>query len=236
MVEIGGIKHHYLGNIDLLGRPKVSIVGSRRPNSYTRALTQRLAKSFVDHGNVVVSGGAMGVDALAHRGAGAANTICVLPCGIDLRYPAINAKLIDEIAKNGLVLSQFDPGFRATKWSFVVRNRTVVELGEFLVVTQADRNSGSMRSVEYALQKSRPIYVPPHRLGESEGTNELAQKGLAQVIWDLQMWQGDDEFVRYLKGMPTLEDAIERYGERIYEAEMEGLIRIEGTKIVYMGA
>ncbi len=197
-------------------------------------MTLRLAKHFAQKGYVIVSGGAMGVDALAHQGAGVHNTICVLPCGIDLRYPAVNRKLLDEIAAKGLLLSQFEPGFRATKWSFVVRNRVVVELGEFLVVTQADRKSGSIRSVEYALKMGKKIYVLPHRIGESEGTNELAQKGLAEVIWSIDE-EVQDTFLNYLRRSPPLEEAVAKYGERIFEAELEGLIRIEGTKIVYIG-
>jgi len=211
------------------------MVGSRRPISYTKTLTLRFARSLAQKGYVVVSGGAMGVDALAHRGAGAKNTICVLPCGIDLRYPAVNAQLIDQIAAEGLVLSQFEPGFRATRWSFVVRNRTVVELGEFLVVMEADERSGSMRSAQYALEAGKQIYVPPHRLGESPGTNRLIQEGVAKVIWSLDEW-GGDEFVEYLRTSPTLDEAVARYGERIYEAELEGLIQIQGMRIVYMGA
>ena len=235
MVEIGGVKHYHRGNLDLLKRPKIAIVGTRRPNSYTKALTLRLAKSFAQKGYVVVSGGAMGVDALAHRGAGAKNSICVLPCGIDLVYPAVNERLLEEIGREGLLLSQFEPGFRATKWSFVVRNRIVVELGESLIIMQADPKSGSMRSAEYALQRGKEIHVPPHRIGESEGTNGLIRRGEAKIIWDLDSWSVEDEFMAYLKSMPLLEDAVARYGEKIYEAELEGRIRIEGTKIVYMG-
>lgn len=237
MIDISGVKHHYLGNVELLQKPLVSIVGSRRPNSYTKTLTLKLANALVRSGKVVVSGGAMGVDALAHRGAGAKNTIAVLGSGIDVLYPAINKELLRSIAKEGLLLSQFDNNFKPTKWSFVVRNKIVVTLGEYLVITQADLGSGSMRSAEIALEMGKKIYVFPHRIGESEGTNYLLKNNLAEPIWDIDEFVGtkeEDDFVAYLKTSPLFEEAIERYGERIYEAELEGLIRVENSRIVYL--
>ncbi len=239
MVEIGGREFYYRGDLSLLERPKVAIVGSRRPNPYTKTMTLKLASSLARSGKVVVSGGAMGVDALAHRGAGAKNTIAVLGSGIDVLYPATNRALLESIATDGLLLSQFEPGFRPTRWSFVVRNKTVVELAEFLIITQADRDSGSMRSAQIALEMGKQIYVLPHRLGESDGTNELVRQGLAQVIWDIEEFCGADEedapFIAYLKGSPEYEEALQRWGDRIYEAELDGLIVVENCKIIYKG-
>ena len=238
MVEIAGVAHHYRGDLALLQRPKVSIVGSRRPLNYTKAKTLELAAKLAQKGYVIVSGGAMGVDALAHRGAGAANTIAVLGGGIDIYYPATNKELLASIAEEGLLLSRFEPGFRPTRWSFVVRNETVVDLGEYLIVTQADRNSGSMRSAEIALEKGKKIYVLPHRLGESEGTNDLVQRGLAEVIWDIDAFVGvekDDPFTRYLKSSPLYQEAVQRYGAQIFEAELAGIIAVHNGRIVYKG-
>ncbi|BAF70267.1 DNA-processing protein DprA [Nitratiruptor sp. SB155-2] len=239
MVEIEGVKHYYKGDLQLLQRPKVSIVGTRRPNSYTKAKTIQLAAALAQKGYVVVSGAAMGVDALAHKGAGFSNTIAVVATGLDIRYPAVNAGLIEKIEKEGLVLSRFDYGKRATKWSFVVRNETVVALGGYLVITQADRNSGSMRSAEIAQKFGKKIYVLPHRMGESEGTNDLIKEGVAEVIWDIDQFVGKekrDAFIEYLKTNPLYEEALQRFGERILEAELQGLIEIQNLKIVYKGA
>ena len=183
----------------------------------------------------------MGVDAMAHRGAGAANTIVVLPCGINHRYPKVNAKLIDEVANKGLVISQFDDDFLATPWSFVVRNELVVQLGEFLIVTQADKKSGSMRSVEYAKEHKKEIYVLPHRIGESEGTNELAESGEAKIIWKIESFLdrfgsvSTDTFISYLQSAPSYEEALLRYGDRITELEIIGAIEIKDGKIYYKG-
>ncbi len=201
-------------------------------------MTLRLASALAQKGYVIVSGGAMGVDALAHRGAGAANTIAVLPSGIDILYPSINSKLLAEIGSKGLLLSQFEKDFKPTKWSFVVRNEIVVALGEYLIITQADKNSGSMRSAEIAMKMGKKIYVLPHRIGESDGTNYLAKEGLAEIIWDIDAFvqaSSSDPFIEYLKSAPTYEEAIALYGERIFEAEVDGLIEVQNMRIVYKG-
>ncbi len=236
----------YIGDLSLLKRPKVSIVGSRRPIQYSQNLTRELAFKLAKRGVAVVSGGAMGIDALAHIGAGAKNSIAVMANGLDIRYPAVNSSLIESIEQEGLVISQFPETQRATKWSFVVRNELVVALGQRLVVAQADLNSGSMRSVEYALKMGREIYVFPHRLGESDGTNELLKKGLAKAIFSIDEFANDfgseasdsapkDEFFYFCQKRPTLEEAVAKFGSRVYEAELEGIIEIENGILHFVG-
>jgi len=225
----------YLGNKELLQKPKVSIVGTRRPSSYTKDWTYKLAKELAKRGVVVVSGAAMGVDAIAHMGAKAENTVAVVANGLDIRYPAVNKNLISDIEQRGLVISFFEPGFRATKWSFVKRNELVVALGEVLIVTEADLNSGSLRSVEYALKMGKEIYVLPHRLNESLGTNALLKDGKAEAIYSIEEFANrfgkiedkKDEFTLFLEKSPTLNEALVKFGDKIYEAELEGLIAIE---------
>jgi len=225
----------YIGNKALLNSPKVSIVGTRRPLAYTKDFTYKLAKALAMRGVKVVSGAAMGVDAIAHQGAGAENTIAVMANGLDIRYPAVNKNLIADIEKKGLTLSFYEAGFRARSWSFVVRNELVVALGEVLIVAEAELKSGSMRSVEYALSMGKKIFVLPHRLNESSGTNRLLLEGKASAIYDIDTFadrfgvleQKEDPFRDFLSQSPTLEEALLHYGEKIYEAELEGIIVIE---------
>ena len=232
----------YIGNKELLNKRKVSIVGTRRPCNYTKDFTFKLAQALAKRGIVVVSGAAMGVDAIAHRGAGVENTIAVMANGLDIKYPAVNKNLIEAIEKNGLTLSFFEEGFKATKWSFVARNELVVALGEILIVTEADLNSGSMRSVEYALEMEKEIFVLPHRLSDSKGTNRLLKEGKAKVIYDIDEFangfgvydNSDDEFSIFLKSKPTLQEALEKFGSKIYEAELEGIIAIENGYVIYL--
>jgi len=226
------------GDTSLLGRPKVSIVGTRRPSAYTRQMTFDLSRALARRGVCIVSGAAMGVDAIAHNGAGADNTIAVMANSLDTRYPSVNRAMIQEIEERGLTLSQFDPGFKATAWSFVIRNEVVVALGERLVVTEADADSGSMRSVEYALKMGKKIFVFPQRIGESEGTNSLLREGLAEPIYDIEAFASQfgqavdegvpkDDFFYFCQKTPTLDEVLGAFGDRIYEAELEGLVTIE---------
>jgi len=233
----------YRGNLELLNAKKVSIVGTRRPSQYTKEITLYLARELAKRGVVVVSGGAMGVDAVAHRGAGAKNTIAVIANGLDIKYPAVNKSLLEEIEQNGLILTTFKDGFRATKWSFVVRNELVVALGEVLIVSEADLNSGTMRSVEYALNMGKKIYVLPHRLNESLGTNKLLKELKAEAIYDLdefvnsfgQIEQKEDEFLEYIKRVDnSLESLLSKFGDKVYEAELEGIIAIENGYVTIL--
>lgn len=228
----------YKGDLALLQRPKVSVVGTRSPSVYTQNFTYTLSRALAKRGVSVVSGAAMGVDAIAHKGAGEENTIAVAANGLDIRYPAVNRKLIEAIESRGLLLSQFDEGFKATGWSFVVRNELVVALGEILIVTEADLDSGSMRSVEYALKMGKEIYVCPHRLGESQGTNTLLAEGKAKPIYEIETFASrfgrsvsgevpKDAFFYFCQTSPTFDAALERFGKRVYEAELEGVITIQ---------
>jgi len=233
------------GDLTLLNRPKVSIVGTRRPSAYTRKYTHEVARALSRRGVCIVSGAAMGVDAIAHQGAGAENTIAVMANSLDIRYPSVNRGLIEEIEQKGLTLSQFDPTFKATAWSFVLRNEIVVALGEFLIVTEAALDSGSMRSVEYALRMEKKIFVLPHHLGESEGTNHLLKEGMAEPIYDIEAFASrfgqavddtvlKDDFFYFCQKSPTLDEALASFGERVYEAELEGMIGVKNGLIYWV--
>ncbi len=232
---------YYEGNTELLKQPKIAIVGSRKPSQYTKEITYTLASKLAARGVCIVSGAAMGVDALAHKGAGSANTIAVMANGLDIIYPKVNRTLIESIAAEGLVLSQFESGFTATRWSFVVRNELVVALGDVLIVTQADISSGTMRSVAYAQAMGKPVYVVPHRLDESLGTQELLKHKTAQGIYDIEAFVAGfgraeftckkDELLEYCRRGISYEEAVAHYGDRIMEYELEGRIKIEHGNI-----
>jgi len=230
----------YRGNTALLKRTKLSIVGSRRSSDYTKFAVQELSAKLAAAGVCIVSGGAMGVDGVAHAAAGAADTIAVLGNGLDLRYPAVNASLLESIENKGLLLSPFEDGFKATNWSFVVRNEIVVALGEALIVAQADADGGSMRSAEYALRMGKQIFVLPQRIGESEGTNRLLKEGKAEAIYDINAFVArygevakcaEDPFLEYCRCNPTFEEAVRLYPQEVYRYELEGKIAVVSGKI-----
>jgi len=231
-------KLFFRGNLSLIDRVKVSIVGTRKPSNYTRVFTYNLAQALSKRGVCIVSGGAMGVDTLAHCGAKEDNTIMVVANGLDIYYPSLNRELIQNVEKKGLMISQFENGFKATNWSFVVRNEIVVALGDILIVTECDIKSGSMRSVEYALKMGKKIYVLPHRLGESLGTMKLVEDDRAEFIYDIDRFASmfgvevdddivKDDFFYFCQKSPTFEECVKEFGSRVYEAELEGIISVE---------
>jgi len=233
---------YYKGDIRLLQRKKIAIVGSRKPNQYARNMTQLLARKLSQNGVVVVSGGAIGVDAIAHKAAGSANTIMVAATGLQHRYPAINKNIICAIETNGLVLSQFPPDATARKYHFVLRNELVVALGDVLIVTYADANSGTLRSIEYAKKMGKKIYVLPHRIGESEATNALLASQDAEAIYDIDAFcalfadqtkisQQEDSFIQFCATFPTYEEVLKIYPKKIFEAELQGVIEVKNGRV-----
>ncbi len=228
----------YIGNLDLLKREKISFVGSRSPNQYAKNITYQLSNKLSQAGICIVSGGAIGIDTIAHQAAGSQNTIMVAGTGLDIRYPAINKKLIQDIEAKGLVISQFEEASPSTKYNFPLRNELIVALGNILIVTYADINSGTMRSIEFALKMGKKIFVLPHRIGESDGTNKLLSEQKAEAIYDIDNFisiftKNDsqtiqiDEFLEYCKTNPFYNEAALKFGEKLFEYELNGKIEIK---------
>jgi len=235
-------KLFYIGNALLLKKTKISIVGSRSPNQYAKQLIHEISTKLSQVGICIVSGGAIGIDAISHNAAGANNTIMIAGTGLDKRYPSINKNLIQKIEKEGLVLSQFQAGVPSNKYNFPMRNELIVALGDILIVAYADLNSGTMRSIEYALKMNKEIYVLPHRINESNGTNKLLDKGIAKAIFNVDEFitkfskiQNEDntvdKFLQYCQNNPTYDEAIIKYGAKVFEYELGGKIKINQGKI-----
>ncbi len=229
---------YYIGNPDLLEKRLISIVGSRRPSNYTKEWTAKLARGLKDIGIYTVSGGAMGVDAIVHQNS-FPNTISVLANSLDFFYPAVNQKLLSSIYENSLAVSEYERDFKARPYTFVHRNRLVVGLGECLIVTEADENSGSLRSVEFALEMGKKVYVFSHRMGESKGTQKLLEEGLAEPVYDIftfisqfgNIIKTNDEILTFCSHTPSLDEALRKFGSKIYEYELEGKIFIKNLKV-----
>lgn len=229
----------YRGNTNLLNKRKISIVGTRKPNTYTKQITYKIASELAKRDIIVVSGAAIGVDAISHTAANPSNTIAVLANGLDIKYPAINSKLIKKIENEGLVLSSYEDTKKARNYTFVQRNEIVVALGEVLIVTQADEKSGTLTSINYALEMGKKVYTIPHRINESKGTQNLLEKNLIVPIYDLDKFlnsfgnivEKDDELSSYINSFPLYEEAIKKYKDKIFELELEGRIIIENGYI-----
>lgn len=232
----------YLGNKELLTAPKIAIVGSRKASVYTKNSVTELARVLKNAGICVVSGGAIGVDIFGHIGA-MPHTIGVFANGLDTIYPASNAKIITEIYKNALALSEYPPTTPPLRHHFLERNRIVVSLCKALVVAQADFKSGSLQSARIANEIGVPIFVLPQRLDESDGTNDLLSKNKASLItnfsdfaakfsdFSMPILTQKDEILEFCKNGVSLDEAVKKFGDKIYEYELEGKISISNLLV-----
>ena len=173
------------GNVDLLERRAISIVGTRNPTPYGNRVASEMAANFVDREWVVVSGGAYGIDSAAHKGALIAEgeTIAVLASGLDVIYPAGNGKLFEEIAETGLLISEYMPGTPALPHRFLNRNRLIAAIGEGTMVVEAAFRSGSIRTASDAQALNRVVMAIPGPINSplSEGCHRLIGMGAAVI-------------------------------------------------------
>ncbi|MGB4589303.1 MAG: DNA-processing protein DprA [Clostridiaceae bacterium] len=176
----------YEGDLSLLGRPAIGIVGSRNNSLYGERVTKELALSIAKIGGVIVSGGARGVDAIAHGNALLENgkTICILGNGLNISYPKENDSLFREIKGQGLLLSEYPKGYGPKKWTFPMRNKIIAALSDFIIVTEAAEKSGSLHTASYGEEINRRIYAVPSPIFSitGKGTNSLIDMG-ARILY-----------------------------------------------------
>ena len=141
----------------------VAIVGSRSATSYGINVASEMGAELADRKWTVVSGGAYGIDAAAHRGVLAADgmTVAVLACGVDFTYPASHEGMFREIARYGLVVSELPPGTPPSRRRFLVRNRTIAALTRGTVVVEAARRSGAISTARHARDLHRAVMIVP---------------------------------------------------------------------------
>ena len=141
----------------------VSMVGSRAATSYGGHVAGEMAADLGERGWTVVSGGAYGIDAAAHRGALAAEavTVAVLACGVDYPYPAGHVDLFAAIAAQGLVISEWPPGRHPARMRFLVRNRVIAALGCGTVIVEAGERSGALNTARHAANLGKPLMAVP---------------------------------------------------------------------------
>jgi DNA processing protein len=169
------------GEVELLSRPAIAIVGARACSAYGRQVARNLGRDLAAAGLVVVSGLARGVDAEAHRGAleAAGLTIAVLGCGIDRDYPAAHRELAKQVAASGLVVAEYAPGVEPAPWRFPARNRIVAGLCASTVVVEARERSGALITADFALEEGREVFAVPGEITSvlSAGSNALLRLG-----------------------------------------------------------
>ncbi|MBX9472936.1 MAG: DNA-processing protein DprA [Chryseoglobus sp.] len=151
------------GDLELLRRPGIAIVGARAATGYGEHVAMEFAAGLCARDVVVVSGGAYGIDGMAHRAALASGgaTIAVLAGGIDRLYPSGHEALLTRVAEQGLLLSEVPCGTPPTKWRFLQRNRLIAALAAATVVVEAGRRSGALNTARLALGMGRPVGIVP---------------------------------------------------------------------------
>ncbi|MDD5595662.1 MAG: DNA-processing protein DprA [Candidatus Omnitrophica bacterium] len=164
----------------------IGVVGSRRASFYGLNNAQNFSAQLADHGFTVVSGMARGIDTAAHKGAlkNRGRTIAVMGSGFNHLYPEENKALSDQIAENGVVISEFSMNTLPFKHNFPQRNRTISGLSLGVLVVEAAQNSGALITADFALEQGREVFALPGKVDShtSFGTNALIQQGAKLVL------------------------------------------------------
>jgi len=165
---------------------RVAVVGTRRCTSYGSNCASDLASVLVDVGVAVVSGGARGIDAAAHRGcmSSGGRTVAVTGTGADISYPASHSALFREIREEGCLLTEFPLGTPPRPWNFPRRNRLIAGLCSRCVVVEAPEKSGAVLTARLALEAGREVWAVPGRItdGVCKGSNALISDGAMPLV------------------------------------------------------
>jgi DNA processing protein len=162
----------------------IAVIGARKATTYGKNAAQMLAGELVAAGVGVVSGAARGIDTAAHVGAlKQGSTFAVLGCGVDVVYPQENKKLLEQIAENGAIISEYAPGTVPHPAYFPARNRIISGLARGVVVVEAGEKSGALITADYALEEGRDVFAVPGSIYSpfSKGTHKLLKQGAKLV-------------------------------------------------------
>lgn len=166
---------------------KVAIIGSRKATDYSKKALSFIVPPLVDRGAVIVSGLAKGADTMAHESAiqFGGKTIAVLGHGLFHLYPHENKELAGLLAERHLLLTEYPPYMRPARWTFPMRNRIISGLSESVIITESEEKSGTMSTVDHALEHGKAIYAVPGPITSalSLGPNKLIEQG-AKPIWN----------------------------------------------------
>lgn len=177
---------YYIGTIPTQRRPTLAIVGTRKPTAYGRQVTERLASELASKGVVIVSGLALGVDAIAHQATldASGTTIAILANELPEIRPMTNRAIGERIiASGGAIISESDGEKPLGKWSFLERNRLVAGISDAILITEASARSGTLNTAMHALEQGKDVFVVPGNITSpsSAGCNLLLKQGAIPV-------------------------------------------------------
>lgn len=169
----------YKGDLSLLNNKCISIIGSRKNTEYGEKITRQIVKELIFNNINIISGLALGIDSIAHEESlnNSGKTIAVLGNGVNEYYPYRNIKLQNKIRSKGLLISEYPPNIKPSRINFPKRNRIIAALCDALLVIEANKRSGTMITVNEALNLGKDIMCVPNRVDEDSGCNELIKNG-----------------------------------------------------------
>ncbi len=185
----------------------IGVIGSRRYTPYGKMATLRLSSALAENGVVIISGLARGLDSVAAEGAlrAGGRTIAVMGSGLDVMYPPENKELMEEIAGRGAVITEYPPGSAALSEHFPARNRIIAGLSNGVLVTEANRRSGTLITARQAMEYGRDLFAVPGNINEPnyEGSHRLIQQGakLTATVNDIL-----EEYPYAVREIPHYED------------------------------
>jgi len=173
------------GSMPDLNMPSVAVIGTRKSSVYGMTQAKRFGYGLAASGCTVISGGALGVDTEALRGAVLAGgpAIAILGCGLDVDYPKANRELFRQIAQTGCLISEFPPGTAPYSYNFPQRNRIISGMSLGVLVTEAPAKSGALITADHALEQGRDVFVLPANVGvrSFDGNLRLLRDGATPV-------------------------------------------------------
>lgn len=210
---------YYIGDLPEGRKPTVAIVGTRRPTVYGKEVAYRLSYDLASRGVIIVSGLALGIDAIAHQAAldAGGTTIAVLGNGLDKITPSANENLGKQIIRQGgAILSEYAPGTPAGRYTFLERNRIVSGLSDALIIVEAAKRSGTLNTASHALAQGKLVCAVPGNITSlaSTGCNSLLRHGATlitsadDVVQELGLSDLSEEQTHLLFGENEGEEAV----------------------------
>lgn len=176
----------YKGRLPDNDIPSVALIGARKCSEYGKYMAEVFAAGFAKNGVNIISGMALGIDGISQKAAlkAGGKSYAVLGCGADVVYPKSNEQLYKNLIENGGVLSEYPPGMEPRPALFPPRNRIISALSDIIVVVEAREKSGTLITVDMALEQGKEVYAIPGRCTDilSTGCNRLLRQGALMAV------------------------------------------------------
>ncbi|MCK5076708.1 MAG: DNA-processing protein DprA, partial [Calditrichia bacterium] len=220
----------YKGNIDAISDNALVIIGTRRPTSYGKRMTETITRELLDKKITIISGLARGIDSIAHfttvKFGG--TTVGVMASGVDIIYPPENKKLAEEITANGVIISEFPFGTKPEPAFFFRRNRIISGLGKGIIVVEAGKKSGALITAAFGLEQNREVFALPGQVNvpQSLGCLRLLQDGAKLIINTDDILSEFPAFQDTVKKQPTL-TLLSKIEGKVYDTITDNPIYID---------